>query len=103
MIVKDAEDSYRCYFAGEIQRPEPTPPPIIVSAWQFRKALNHLGLRAQVDAAIAASNNQDLIDGWLTANEFWSTDEMVIGMAATIGKREDDLLQVFRYAETLVR
>lgn len=55
-IVKDSDTEWRCYMPGEIQRPvvEAPPPVPSITAWQIRKALNQMGLREAVEAAVAA-------------------------------------------------
>ena len=102
-IFKDADDIYRCYLPGEIVRiVVDAAPPLIVSAWSFRKALNRLGLRAQVDAALVNAD-QDTKDGWAIATEYWSTDPIILTMTAVLGKTEAEMLQVFELAGTLTQ
>ena len=101
-LIKDADDTWRCYMPGEIVRQLGPPPPLVVSAWSFRKALNRLGLRAQVDAALMNAD-QDTKDGWAIATEYWSTDPLILGMTAALGKTEAEMLQVFELAGTLTQ
>lgn len=58
----------------------------ICTPWQMRYALNVLGLRSAVEAAVAASSDQNLKDGWATAQEFRSDTAFVTSMASTVGK-----------------
>ena len=101
-LIKDADDTWRCYMPGEIVRQPGPPPPLVVSAWSFRKALNRLGLRAQVDAALVNAD-QDTKDGWAIATEYWSTDPLILAMTAALGKTEAEMLQVFELAGTLTQ
>lgn len=80
---------------------EPAPePPIRVTPWQFRKALNELGLRQQVEDAVAAAD-QDIKDGWEYATEIVRTDPLVVMMGEQMEKTEAELDQIFELAETL--
>jgi hypothetical protein len=79
----------------------PTQIGLSVSAWQFRKALNHLGLRAAVEAAISASTNQDLKDGWAYAGTFCSDDPLVATMGAALVQTPAQMYALFEIASTL--
>jgi hypothetical protein len=74
---------------------------ISVSAWQLRKALNHLGLRAAVEAAVTASTNQDIKDGWAYAGSFNSDDPLVTTMGTAIGQTPAQMYALFELASTL--
>jgi hypothetical protein len=74
---------------------------ISVSAWQLRKALNQLGLRAAVEAAVTSSTNQDLKDGWSYAGTFNSDDPLVVAMGTALGKTPSQMLALFELASTL--
>ena len=82
-------------------------PPVVVSVpqsltpWQMRKALNQLGLRASVESAIAASNDQELKDGWEFATEFLRSSPLVIGMGAALGKTGSELDALFTLGASL--
>lgn len=54
VIIKDAEDKWRCYMPGEIQRPvvEAPPEPAVTDA-QVVEFLRKAGLLEQIQAAIA--------------------------------------------------
>lgn len=71
------------------------------TAWQFRKALNQLGLRDSVEAAIAASNNQDVKDGWQYTSEFHRYAPLVMQFGAALGKTEAEMDALFELARTL--
>lgn len=88
--------------AGWTREPPVLPDqPIAVTPWQFRKALNQQGLRADVENAVAASDDQDLKDGWEFATEFVRNDPFVVSMAVAIGKTDADLDALFELAKTL--
>ncbi len=55
-IIKDADDAYRCYMPGEIQRPvvEAPPEPAVTDA-QVVEFLRKAGLLEQIQAAIEES------------------------------------------------
>lgn len=90
---------------AEGNTPEPADPlpPVIYSClpWQIRKALNAQGLRAAAEAAVAASTDQAMKDGWEFATEFRSDDPFVISMGAVLGKSEEETAQFIQYASTL--
>jgi len=99
-IFKDSDTSYRCYFAGEIQRPvEPEHIPA-VSAWQIRKALNATGKRGQIEAAIKNASI-DVQDGWAVAKEFERHHELVVGLTKALGMTDAEVDAVFKLAATL--
>lgn len=85
--------------------PEPAdllPTPVAsCSPWQIRKALNLLELRAGVEAAVAASNDPALKDGWEFATEFRSNDLLVVSMGAILGKTEAETVMLIKFASTL--
>jgi hypothetical protein len=74
---------------------------ISVSAWQLRKALNQLGLRSAVEAAVDASTNQDIKDGWAYAGSFNSDDPLVNTMGTAIGQTPANMYSLFELASTL--
>ena len=76
-------------------------PQVTVSAWQIRKALNAAGLRAEVEAAVAASDDQDIKDGWEYAQSFDRTHQLVVAMASQLGLDDDDVTQIFSVASTM--
>ena len=101
-VIKDADDAYRCYMPGEIQRTvveAPTPVPSI-TAWQIRKALNQMGLREAVEAAVAAGS-QDAKDAWQYANEFERTHPLIESFAQALGKSDEDIDALFALGATL--
>ena len=71
---------------------------IIVSPWQFRKAINQLGLRPAIEGLVQNTANQEIKDGWEYATEFRRSDELVIGMAYLLNLSDEDLTSIFRLA-----
>ena len=87
---------------GEIQRPvvEAPPPVPTLSAWQIRKALNQMGLRDAVEAAVAAGP-QDAKDAWAYANEFERGHPLIESFAQALGKTDEDIDALFALGATL--
>lgn len=84
-----------------IEPANPIPPqPIIVSPRQIRQALTASGLRASVEAAVAAGD-QDVKDWWEFATTFESNHPMVVGMATGLGVTEQQLTNLFNLAKSL--
>ena len=75
--------------------------PAVCSPWQIRKVLNQLELRDAVEAAVAASTDRNLRDGWERATEFRSDDPFVIAMGATLGKTEAEVRAIIELGATL--
>lgn len=71
------------------------------SAWQIRKVLNLLGLRAAVEAAVASSDNQDLKDGWNHSPEFFRYEPLTVQMGMAMGKTDAEMDALFKLAKTL--
>lgn len=71
---------------AEALHPIPIIQPVIYtcSPWQIRKALNDVGLRQQVEDAVAASGDIMIKDGWEFATEFRSDDQFVLAMGGLI-------------------
>lgn len=66
-----------------------------ISPRQMRHALNQLDLRDQVEAAVAASEDQDMIDGWEYADTFDRLHPLVIALGAVLGKTDEELDEIF--------
>lgn len=71
--------------------------PQSVTPWQMRRALNQLGLRAMVEAAVAAGD-QDARDGWEFALEIRRDNPLLAGMAQALGMTDGQLDDLFRLA-----
>lgn len=78
----------------------PQPAPFFVSPRQLRQALNRAQLRAQVEAAVSAGD-QDLKDWWEFATEFQRNHPLVIAMAQGLGVSDSALDNLFSLAATL--
>lgn len=84
-----------------IEPADPIPPQqIIVSPRQIRQALTQIGLRADVELAVA-NGNQDLKDWWEFATTFESNHPMVVAMATGLGVTEQQLTDLFNLAKSL--
>ena len=80
---------------------DPVPvPPIVVKPRQIRQALTIVGLRAAVEAYVAAGD-QDLRDWWEFATSFEENHPMVISAAAALGVSAAQLHEVFALAASL--
>lgn len=71
------------------------------SAWQIRKVLNLLGLRAAVEAVVANSTNQDLKDGWNHSPQFFRYEPLTVQMGRAMGKTDAEMDALFELAKTL--
>lgn len=76
-------------------------PVVVVSAWQIRRALNQLGLRAAIETYIAASDDQDLKDAWQFSNEFHRNHELILATAKALDKTPAEIDGLFGLAKTL--
>ncbi len=74
--------------------------PQIVTPRQLRKALNAAGLRATVEAAVAAAP-QDVRDEWEYALEIRRDYPLMTAMAAQLGMTDAQLDDLFRAAAQL--
>lgn len=74
--------------------------PASVSPRQIRQALTRAGLRAAIEAAIAAGD-QDTKDWWEFATAFERSHLMVVAMGAALGKTPRELDDLFTLAGTL--
>lgn len=83
--------------------PEPEVSPVVYSCspWQIREALNILELRAAVEDAVKVSEDQKVKDGWFYAKSFDSSHPFVLNMGASLGKTEEETVELIRYAATL--
>ena len=71
------------------------------TAWQFRMALNALGLRNAVETAIANSGDQNIKDGWEFTSEFHRYAPLVIQFGLALGKTDEEMDALFELAKTL--
>lgn len=82
--------------------PAPVVPVVIppVSPRQIRMALTQIGLRAQVEAAVAAGD-QNLKDWWEFSTQFERNNAEVIAMGAALGVPDAQLDSLWQLAKTL--
>lgn len=73
---------------------------IQINAWQIRMALNLMGLRESVEAAVTAGD-QTLKDGWYHSPTFSSDHPLAMGMGQTLGQSEDSMYALFELGESL--
>ncbi len=71
------------------------------TAWQFRKALNLMGLREMVEAAVANSSDQNVIDGWQYSNEIQRYNPLVVQFGQQLGKTDAEMDALIELAKTL--
>lgn len=71
-----------------------------VTRRQFKQALTRIGLRAAVEAAIAAAD-QDTKDWYADSLNFERSNPVMNGMAVALGKTPEDIDNLFRLAATL--
>lgn len=94
-------------YVPPVDPPEPEPM-LVASPWQIRKALNHFGIRDQVEAHIANAD-QDTKDAWEWATEFREDNPFVsaavVALAPTLNMTEAEAEafkhQIFTLAVTL--
>lgn len=76
------------------------PAPASVTRRQFKQALTRIGLRAAVEAAIAAAD-QDTKDWYAESLNFERTNPVMNSMATALGKTPEDIDNLFKLAATL--
>lgn len=76
------------------------PVPPSVTRRQFKQGLSRIGLRAAVEAAIAAAD-QDTKDWYADSLNFERSNPVMNGMAVALGKTPEDIDNLFRLAATL--
>lgn len=83
----------------DVQPPAPPAQVTVATPRQFRLALNQLGLRAAVEAAVASAD-QDTKDTWEFATTVERTNPQLCAMASSLGLTEDQLDGLFTLAAT---
>jgi hypothetical protein len=71
-------------------------------SWQFRRALTQLGLRSDVEGAVAASD-QDTQDMWEYATTIERLHPFVVSMAGALGKTDEEVDAVFALANSFAQ
>lgn len=86
---------------AEALRPVPPPPPIApISPRQIRQALTHTGLRASVEAAVAAGD-QDLKDWYEFSTTFERLNPQVVAMGEALSVSPSSLDDLWALGATL--
>lgn len=73
---------------------------IVVTPRQIRHAVNAAGLRAPIEAAVAAAD-QDTKDWWEFATSFESDHPILLAMAGSLGMTEAQVYSIFETARGL--
>jgi hypothetical protein len=76
------------------------PVPVEVTPWQMRRALNAAGLRATVEAAVSAQD-QDTRDGWEFATTIRRDNALINAMAPALSLTSEQVDDLFRAAASL--
>jgi hypothetical protein len=76
------------------------PPPVLVTPWRARLALNASGQRAAIEAWIA-TQSQDVRDGWEYATEIRRDHPMIAAAVAAGVMTETQVDELFALAATL--
>jgi len=97
MITESEADALRYPALSLSQRRES----MRCSAWQLRRALTQEGLRAAVESAIAAAD-QDTKDMWEYATEYQRMHPIVLALATTLNKTGSEIDALFDLALTIV-
>lgn len=71
------------------------------TSYQFYRALSQLGFRQEVESALVASHNQELIDAFVKAPEFRQDHPKVLQMAQALGKTDQQIKELFELAITI--
>ena len=81
---------------------DPLPiPTLTASKYKFRLALLQAGLLGVVELAIAQSTDQAVQIAWNFADEYRTDDPLVLSLASTLGKTEQEVRAIFELANTL--
>lgn len=98
-VESHADGSATLYEAGDTLPahliPPPLPPPATLTARQIRLALNQMGLRDAVEAAVAAGP-RDLRDWWEYSIELHRDHPMIATMADAIGVTAEQVDALWR-------
>lgn len=105
LLVIAAKDAHlqRLQAQIDVGAPPPVADPLgpTVSDLQIRLAMNQVGLRTAVEAAVAASTDQSLKDWYERAKNFKRHDPMVLGMIQALAVSDTDADGLFVLAASL--
>lgn len=87
-------------FNGSAWLPPSALVPAVVSPRQFKQALSRIGLRAAVESAVAAAD-QDTQDWYRESTEFQRHNPVLVSMGTAMGKTAADIDALFVLAATL--
>lgn len=109
-VINIGEWDYVVTETGEITNPLPvgavvteedyTPVPVSVTPLQMRRALRATGLKATVDAALAAQS-EEVREEWEFASEVRRDNATLNALGNDLGKSPADLDSLFQLAATL--
>ena len=103
-IIKESETLYRCYFAGEIERPVPpeNPVPPEVTPLQALLAIDQAGMSAAFDAWATDPARTFAEKAFIQRAQIWRRDDpLMIGGATALGMTSAQLDELFILAATL--
>ena len=72
----------------------------VASPWQLRKALNAVGLREAVEAALVGAS-LEVKDAWAVAEYFESDHPLLLSLGGALGKTPDEIYELILFASTL--
>lgn len=84
---------------GGVASPYVPPVPSKLTPRQFKQGLTRIGLRAAVEAAVAAAD-QDTKDWYFESTSFERANPVMNSMAVAMGKTQEDIDNLFRLMET---
>lgn len=73
---------------------------MVATPWQFRKAINQLGLRARVEELVTGAD-QDTKDGWEMSTRFERLHPLVVQFGSMIPLSDKEIDGLFELAITL--
>lgn len=93
------ESEFNKWLATQEQKPDPILVPISVTPRQIRWALNAAGIRANVEAAVASSD-QNTKDAWEFSNEVRRDNPLLTALASGLGLSSSNIDDLFILAGT---
>jgi hypothetical protein len=74
---------------------------ITVSAWKLRKALNQVGMRQQIEDAVANSGDQNWKDAWEFVTDWDSDHPLLLAGLSSLNMTEEQMYSIFELAASL--